>query len=76
MKPLPENERRIQLLDAIINARGVCADRELAARARDMAGASATQSTPRSQTSLTGIITSVDQVAPDPDLRQRSAVTP
>jgi hypothetical protein len=37
IKPLIASERRIQILDAIINRRGVRADRELATAARDMA---------------------------------------
>src|SRR5262249_27275505 len=36
IKPLIASERRIQILDAIINRRGVRADRELATAARDM----------------------------------------
>ena len=37
LKPLNDSERRIQILDAHINARGVRADRELATAARDLA---------------------------------------
>jgi DNA polymerase len=64
IKPLIESERRYQILDAVINQRGVRADRELATAARDMAvhERNAINAASALQEHTGGEITSVDQV--------------
>jgi DNA polymerase family A/Toprim domain/CHC2 zinc finger len=62
IKPLIANERRYQLLDAVINRRGVRADRELATSARDMAVRERNAINAALQEHTEGEITSVDQV--------------
>jgi DNA polymerase bacteriophage-type len=62
IKPLSEEERRYQVLDAIINRRGVRADRELAARARDMAARERDAINAMLRDYTNGKITSIDQV--------------
>jgi len=62
IKPLIASERRIQILDAIINARGVRADRELATAARDMSSHERNAINAVLQEHTEGEITSVDQV--------------
>ena len=63
IKPLIASERRIQILDAIINRRGVRADRELATAARDMAVHERNAINIALQEHTEGEITSVDQVS-------------
>jgi DNA polymerase bacteriophage-type len=62
IKPLVESERRYQILDAIINQRGVRADRELATAARDMAVHERNAINIALQECTEGAIKSVDQV--------------
>ena len=62
IKPLIESERRYQILDAIINRRGVRADRELATAARDMAVHERNAINVALQEYTEGEIKSVDQV--------------
>jgi DNA polymerase len=62
IKPLSVSERRIQILDAIVNARGVLADRELAISARDISVRERDAINIALQELTEGAITSVDQV--------------
>ena len=62
LKPLIADERRYQILDAIINRRGVRADRELATAARDLALRERNAINTALQELTDGEITSVDQV--------------
>ena len=61
LKPLIESERRIQIIDAVINRRGVRADRELATAARDMAAHERYALNTALHDLTKGAITSVDQ---------------
>ena len=62
LKPLIEAERRIQILDAKINRRGVRADRELATAARDMAVRERARLNAAMAALTEGTIDSIDQV--------------
>ena len=62
LKPLNESERRYQVLDAIINRRGVRADRQLAMSARDLALRERNAINSALEELTAGEITSVDQV--------------
>jgi len=62
IKPLGEDERRYQILDAVINRRGIRADREFATRARDLATAERQAINAALAGLTTGEITSVGQV--------------
>ena len=62
LKPLIEAERRIQILDAMINRRGVRADRELATAARDMAVRERARLNAAMAALTEGTIDSIDQV--------------
>ena len=61
LKPLIEDERRIQILDAVINRRGVRADRELATAARDLVLRERIAINAALHELTDGAITSVDQ---------------
>jgi DNA polymerase len=61
LKPLNADERRYQILDAIINQRGVRGDRELTTSARDMAVRERKAINAALQEHTGGRITSVDQ---------------
>ena len=63
LKPLNADERRYQILDAIINRRGVRGDRELATSARDMALRERNAINAALEELTEGEITSVDQVS-------------
>ena len=63
IKPLNADERRYQILDAVINRRGVRADRELAIQARDLAIRERNAINAALQEHTAGAITSVDQVS-------------
>jgi DNA polymerase bacteriophage-type len=62
IKPLIEDERRLQILDAVINRRGVPADRKLTTSARDMAVRERDAINAALQEHTEGEITSVDQI--------------
>ena len=62
LRHLSETERRVQILDAIINRRGVRADRELAEAARDMAKDERVRINTALSSLTAGAIDSVDQV--------------
>ena len=62
LKPLIEAERRIQILDAKINRRGVRADRELAMAARDMAVRERARLNAAMAALTEGTIDSIDEV--------------
>jgi DNA polymerase len=62
IKPLSATERQLQILDAIINRRGVRADRELAVSARDMSRHERNAINAALQEHTEGEIASVDQV--------------
>jgi DNA polymerase len=62
IKPLMAGERRYQILDAVINRRGVRADRELTISARDLAVRERNAINAALQEHTDGEITSVDQV--------------
>jgi DNA polymerase bacteriophage-type len=62
LKPLIAAERRIQILDAEINRRGVRADRELATAARDMAVRERARLNAAMAALTEGVIDSIDQV--------------
>jgi DNA polymerase len=63
LKQLTEDERRIQILDSIINRRGVHGDRVLAITARDMSVRERARINTILQQLTDGAINSVDQVA-------------
>jgi hypothetical protein len=63
LKPLSEDERRIQILDAIINRRGVRGDRTLATAARDMSVQERERINAALQQLTDGAIKTINQVA-------------
>jgi DNA polymerase len=63
LKPLNENERRIQILDAVINRRGVHGDRALATAARDMSVQERERINSALQQLTNGAIKTINQVA-------------
>ena len=62
LKPIIKSERRSQILDAVINRRGVRADRELATAARDMAVRERSRLNAAMSALTEGTIDSIDQV--------------
>jgi DNA polymerase len=62
IKPLNADERRIQILDAVINHRGVRADREVASRARDLSVRERLAINAALQEHTEGEIESIDQI--------------
>ena len=62
LRHLNESERRVQILDAVINRRGVRADRELAEAARGMSVDERVRINAALSTLTDGAVTSVDQI--------------